>query len=239
MPPEITSFLIYIFQVGISALAALLALFGLAPTKLGGMFLNHHLDKKLVGIRNKHKTEIEELRSRLSHLADRGIRSNEREYEAITAAREHFVDAYFATNTAIARMIEYPDFRRLSKEETVRFLSSTDLSKNQQDRVVEAKTSDQVKVYCDILTANMLNQARNEIWNARSVIRKKGIFTPDELRNQFEAAYKLFSAAQIAVQMDVEHNQRDGLKEVIELHKEAPQIFDDLLKAVRGRIHKE
>ena len=121
----------------------------------------------------------------------------------------------------------------------MRFLSSTDLSKNQQDRVVEAKTSDQVKVYCDILTANMLNQARNEIWNARSVIRKKGIFTPDELRNQFEAAHKLFSAAQIAVQMDFEHNQRDGLKEVIELHKEAPQIFDDLLKAVRGRIHKE
>ncbi|NVN31804.1 hypothetical protein HUK83_15860 [Endobacter medicaginis] len=47
--------------------------------------VEHFLDKRLEDFKSEHTREIERLRSDLHHLEDRGVRSNEREYEALVS----------------------------------------------------------------------------------------------------------------------------------------------------------
>lgn len=75
----------FLGQATLSALIAFLAFVGLAPTKLGEKLLSYHLDRKIAALKHDHSEQIEELRAKLSHLGDRGIRANEREFNAVSA----------------------------------------------------------------------------------------------------------------------------------------------------------
>jgi hypothetical protein len=78
---------------------AILTFVGLAPTKLGEKLLSHHLERRLFALRHDQNEKIEELKAQLAHLSDRGQRSNQREFDAISAVWDKFVEAYLATNT--------------------------------------------------------------------------------------------------------------------------------------------
>ena len=79
-----------------------------AFTKIGNQFLEyssqatretlkHRLETELETFKHGLEAQIEQLRARLAHLGDRGVRSNELEYKAVIAAWEQFSDAYVAT----------------------------------------------------------------------------------------------------------------------------------------------
>jgi len=73
------------------------AFLGVASTKLGEKVLNHFFDRRLAALKHGQDQKIEGLRASLSRLGDRGVRSNEREYNAIITAWESFIDAQKAT----------------------------------------------------------------------------------------------------------------------------------------------
>lgn len=62
-------------------------------TEFGRKIVSYPFDRRLQALRHTQDTQIENLRAELSRIGDRNIRSNEREYNAIVAAWESYVDA--------------------------------------------------------------------------------------------------------------------------------------------------
>jgi hypothetical protein len=91
---EITSWLL---QTAIAAGSATTAFFVLLPTKFGERYLSFHFDRKLADLKDTQNQKIESLKEQLNHLGDRGKRSNEREYEALSDIWSLFVDAFDST----------------------------------------------------------------------------------------------------------------------------------------------
>ena len=89
---------------------------------MGEKFLSHHLDKRIADFKHDQTKEIEELKTKLSHIEDRGKRSNEEEYKALTTVWEKFVDAFLSTQRTVHNFIQYPDFTRLSEDEIKSYL---------------------------------------------------------------------------------------------------------------------
>jgi len=230
--PEIAQFAA---QSAASAVLTSLAFIGLAPTKLGEKFLNHHLERKLATLRHDQNRQIEELRAKLAHLGDRGVRSNEKEFQAIAAAWEHFVDAYAATMLCAIAYSSHPDLGKLSDDETTRYLESSDLSEQQRARVMAA--SDRNKALARAVEMNQINAAGLAIYTARNLIGKQAIFIPDELLSAFELMMKNLSAAQI--QRSIEPNYGAyGLKHVEWLLTNGDAARQELLTTVRKRIFR-
>ncbi len=78
----------------------------LLPTKLGDALFNYRLGKALEGFKADQNRELERLKEQLSHVGDRGKRSNEMEFSAIKLVWEKFVEAFLASrkNLRIANL---------------------------------------------------------------------------------------------------------------------------------------
>jgi hypothetical protein len=217
--------------------AAVLTFIGIAPTKLGERLLSHHLERKLSAFKHEQNEKLEALKAQLAHLGDRGQRSNQREFDAISAVWDRFVEAFLSTNTGVIAFIEYPDLEKLDSDELSTFLDSTELSEGQKKQVVEAANRN--SIYCRVVTFRYLNRAQADIFDARLLLRKNGIFVPDDLSRQFKSALELLSAAQVEKYMELRHAGRHDGKETLRFLDSGERIFGELLAAVRTRLLRE
>ncbi|HUZ64535.1 MAG TPA: hypothetical protein VMU82_12615 [Acetobacteraceae bacterium] len=218
-----------------SIFGALLALvfLGLAPSKLGEKFLNHHLERKLSALKHDQNEQIEKLKTKLAHLGDRGVRSNEREFRAIEAAWEHFLDAYGATMQCAIAYMQHPDFQGLSDIEARQYLESSDLSDRQRQAVMSEANRN--KAFSRFIEINQISKAGLAIYNARNLIGKQAIFIPDDLLASFEAMMKRLSAAQIQRSIEPQYGA-SGLNDATWLITNGESERTSLLAAVRERI---
>jgi hypothetical protein len=74
-----------------------------AFTGIGERISAYLVDRQLASFKHGLEGQIEQLRARLAHFTDRGVRSNELEYKAIIVAWEHFVVAHMATYNCVIR----------------------------------------------------------------------------------------------------------------------------------------
>jgi hypothetical protein len=229
--------LTFIFQTASSAVLAVLAFVGLAPTKLGERFLNYHLERKLAALKYDHDQQIEELKAKLAHLGDRGVRSNEREFNAISVIWENFVDAFVATLRAAVAFTGHPDLSKLSDEDVIHFLDSTTLSDEQKNEVTKA--SDKNKTFSDFVNRNYIAEAGKAIFDARSMVRKQAIFMPDDIQRSFDQTLDTLSKAQVQRSMEPFYGAHSKLGAVDFLLINSDKIFRDLLTAVRHRMLRE
>ena len=81
----------YLGPFAAGTLASFLGFLVVLPSKIGEKLLAHHFEAKLAAIRHEQGIQPGKLQADLDHLKDRGIRSNEREYQAITNVWEGFV----------------------------------------------------------------------------------------------------------------------------------------------------
>ena len=155
------------------------------PDFIGGALLKRverNNSVQLEKLKDENNRQIEELRARLDHLRDRGIRSNEREFQAITAVWEHFLDAYAATMQCAVAFSQHPDFNRLSDPEAKQYLDSVDLSERQREKIMSA--TDKNSSYSRFVEINQITAAGLAIYNARILIGRQAIFIPDDLLAQ-------------------------------------------------------
>jgi hypothetical protein len=185
-------------------LAGLIAVAAKLPEKLidhafGGRLadLKHEHDKRLEIVKGGLGGEIEKLRMELSFLSDRGVRSNEREYAAIVAAWEQFVEAFRATQNAIAFFTTAPDFNNMDRSEAEKVLKGTALSENQRDQVLGAP--DRMQMYNRVVRQRNIITAGQAIHDSYLVVRKQGIFIPETLEDAFAAAIDMLNKAQVEV----------------------------------------
>ena len=224
-------------QATLSALITFLAFVGLAPTKLGERLLGYHLDRKIAALKHDHSEQIEELRAKLSHLGDRGIRANEREFIAVSAVWENFVEAFVTTLRCAMAYKSHPDFSKLADSDITDFLNSTNLSEQQKGEILGA--TDRNKTYGNVIDSRDTFDAGKAIFDARALLRKRAIFIPDNLNKEFDDALKILSHAQIQRSMESYYGEHDKLKGVTYLLSNSETLFATILGAVRERLLRE
>ena len=207
------------------------------PEFIGGTLLKkveRNNSLQLEKFKDENNRQIEELKAKLDHFRDRGIRSNEKEFKAIAAAWGHFFDAYIATMQCAVAFNRHPDFRRLSDAEAKQYLGSEDLSERQREQIMG--DSDRNRAYSRVVELNQINAAGLAIYNARNLIGKQAIFIPDNLLASFEANLKMLSEAQIQRSMEPHYGAHSELKGVEWILSNGENARAALLTAVRQRI---
>ena len=167
---EIVSWLL---QTTIAAGVATTGFLVLLPTKFGEKYLSFHFDRKLTDLKNAQNQQIEALKEQLNHLGDRGKRSNEREYEALSDIWGQFVDAFDSTELCVTQFIEHPDFNRLTEDEIDTFLNATDFTEDQKREF--RSSSDKNKLYTRTIAWKNIAKAHNQIFEVRIALKKRGI----------------------------------------------------------------
>jgi hypothetical protein len=167
---EIVSWLL---QTTIAAGVATTGFLVLLPTKFGEKYLSFHFDRKLTDLKNAQNQQIEALKEQLNHLGDRGKRSNEREYEALSDIWGQFVDAFDSTERRVTQFIEHPDFNRLTEDEIDTFLNATDFTEDQKREF--RSSSDKNKLYTRTIAWKNIAKAHNQIFEVRIALKKRGI----------------------------------------------------------------
>lgn len=167
------------------------ALAWLSPRVILGRLVDHLLEKKLASFKDAQNREIERLRSELRHLEDRGVRSNEREYEALIQAWGSFIDAYYATYSAIGGLKSRPNLDTMMDEEVDEWLETSEISKPSKRYV---KTSTQKnKALSEVERGRDINECSARLWDARTTVRRQSVFIPEDIENQFENALDALS----------------------------------------------
>jgi hypothetical protein len=230
-----------LWSVAIFLMQALIASGGsiliLSLPKVGDKILSHHLERRLAQLKHDHDQAIEGLRAQLAHLGDRGKHSNEKEFQALEAVWNEFVEAYLATNTCVISMMEFPDLNKLDQDEVVSFLDSTDFSAPQKQQVLAA--NDKNKMYSRLVTLRQLNAARLEIFKVRSMLRKNGIFIPAALQAQFRSAIEVLSRAEVERYVEFRHESFHEYKDSSFLLQNGEKIISDLGDSVRARLLRD
>jgi hypothetical protein len=91
----------WFLQAALAGGAALATFVFLLPIRCGEKLLGYHFERKLAALKDTQNRQIEELKEKLAHLGDRGKRSNEREFIALSTVWEKFVDAFLSTSSCV------------------------------------------------------------------------------------------------------------------------------------------
>jgi hypothetical protein len=229
----------FLLQTAIAAGVATTAFFILLPSKFGEKYLGYHFDRKLAELKDGQNQEIEKLKEQLAHLGDRGKRSNEMEFAAIKLVWESFVEAYLSTVTCAIAALEYPDFTRLPDPDKEAFISGSDISDHDKDRL--RKSADQNKEYAAIMTWQQIARAGREQHEVRLLLRKQRIFMPKDLSDQFMAAISKLTAVYVWRRMAFQNPRTTDsfggpVTEFINNHE---QMFDQLASLSNARLFRD
>lgn len=217
---------------------AVLALFAL-PMKWTDAMLKHRFDKLLERSKAELAAEtaagVEKIRERLGHLSDRGKRSNEREYEAVTLVWEKFVECFDHAYAAVVQFVQSPDLNNFSEQEIASFLSTRGFSEAQAQQVSSAK--DKNRAYAQLERWKFIAKANNAIFESRDCLRKKQIFIPDEIVTSMESAMEVAHKAVVGELMKFQ-NPKSGLGSDTALRflQDKDAIFAGVRDSVRKRL---
>lgn len=228
----------WLAQAALAAGTAVGAFLLALPTKLGDRLLNFHLDRKLAEFKERQEQQIERLKDRLRHFEDRGKRSNEKEYEALSEIWAQFVDVLQATERAVIQFTEHPDLDRMNGDDLAQFLDSTELSQEQKKNV--SSSSDRNRAYSQSLRWLMLAAAHNRIFELRAALKKRSIFIPENLVRAYDEAIELCSKAEVAEFVRFRHPDSNvGHDDTLAFFKSKAATFDSLRDATRVRLLRD
>jgi hypothetical protein len=175
----------------------------LLPTKLGEALIQYRVGKTLETFKAQQARELEGLRAELNHLADRGKRSNEMEFQAIEIVWRAFVKAWLSTNTCLGQMIQVPNFSSMTDEEIESFATGIKLEDHEKKSLLDA--SDKQKQYSSIINWKAVMRAETDIYESRLTLREQRIFIPPTITDEFSAAIEKMSGAQIERRLSLQH----------------------------------
>ncbi len=220
------------------ALGAAGAVGGLALamfTKFGERIVNYKFDQRIERYKSELQSEVEQLRARLSHLSDRGARSNELEYEAITGAWVQYIKAHQATLLCVARLSEHPDFNQLTAEQLEDYLKTTEFSEGQQRQMKDATNKNDM--FSKIERLRAINKAGTAIYEAHQVLANKGIFIPSDLEAAIDAALQFCAKAWAVEKGNFSYGHApESSSAILEFLEQERSVRDGLKAVVRTRI---
>jgi hypothetical protein len=159
----------WLMQTAIASGVATTAFLILLPTKLGEKYLSFHFDRKLADFKDSQNQKIEALKEQLNHLSDRGKRSNEKDYDALSAIWDQFCDVIQSTDRAVVQFMEHPDLNQMTDEDLKGLLNSTDFSEQQKDGILRSDHKN--KAYGQTVRWMLTSKAHNQIFDFRASLR--------------------------------------------------------------------
>jgi hypothetical protein len=211
--------------------------------RLFGHILDGRLQKEkerhelaLANLKHEQDAQIEDLRAKIAHLSDRGKHSNEREYAALSAIWEKCVDLYYATDQCIVGAMQYPDLTRMSEAQISEFLDTTEFDKAQKLAVQNSK--DKNASFSHIVRRIWINKAQSIYYEMKLFLHKQGIFIPKSIKEEFDAASELCSAA-IAHRYVEERGARLDRHDDLEFRSRGPKTLETIKDHVRDRLLRE
>jgi hypothetical protein len=229
--------IVYLTPIALGGLGSFLAFLAILPTKIGEKLLAHHFEAKLAALKHDHGIELGKLQAELDHLKDRGIRSNEREYQAITSVWEAFVDAFLATKRCVVQFMSFPDLTRLPIDDVMEFLTTQGFSEPNASRIASAENRN--RAFGSAVRGRLINQAGDEVLKALALHQKQCVFVPHPLSAQFEAAIGWLNdarAEQYVAHGITDHGPLEVRRSMALIGAEGTQMFEDLRDAVRDRL---
>lgn len=231
----LTGLITAVLNLVIGAAGAIGALAIASLTKLGDRLISHKFDERLEAYKGSVQRDIEQLKSRLAHVSDRSVRSNELEYEAITAAWSKFIAAYQATNRCIVRFYEHPDFNAMDEVKLNACLTLIKLSDSNKEYLKAAQ--DKNKAWCRIEDNRLLAEAQNAIFETHAELDTKSIFIPAEIEVAFKAGLEACSKGWAAEKANFENRSSDAISKMsVEFLEKGPGMVGALKQRVRERI---
>jgi hypothetical protein len=212
----------------------------LLPTKLGEALFSYRLGKALEGFKAEQSRELERLKEQLTHVGDRGKRSNEMEFSSIKLVWDAFVKAWLSTNTCMGMSMKIPLFERMTEEEVKSFASSSGLSERDQKSLLSA--TDRTKEYATIEKWRMVREAEIDIYKARLTLREQRIFMPEAITNEFSEVIERMSGAQVEKRLSLENPQIPSYefgKASTDWLNDCIAVFEQLAKAANARLFRQ
>ena len=212
----------------------------LLPTKLGEAIFSYRLGKALEGFKAEQNRELERLKEQLTHIGDRGKRSNEMEFSSIKLVWDAFVKAWLSTNTCVGGSMTLPLFKTMSEEEVKSFAASSGLSERDQKALLGA--TDRTKEYETIEKWRRAREAEIDIYKARLTLREQRIFMPEALTNEFSEVIERMSGAQVEKRLSLENPHipsYDFGNASIDWLKDCMAVFERLAKAANARLFRQ
>lgn len=212
----------------------------LLPTKLGEALFSYRLGKALEGFKADQIRELERLKEQLSHVGDRGKRSNEMEFSSIKLVWDAFVKAWLSTNTCAALSLRIPRFEMMSEEQVKGFAASSGLSEREQEALLAA--TDRQKEYVAIESWRMARQAGDDIYQARLTLREQRIFMPAGLTKEFADVIEQMSGVQVQRRLSLENphiREYEFGKATTEWITNCTPIFERLADSANTRLFRQ
>jgi hypothetical protein len=215
----------------------LTALLLLVP-KFGEMFFKARIDRALEVYKAEQNRDIEGLRERLNHIADRGRRSNENEFNALRSIWEKFIAAYFSTYGAVLNFIQFPSLNQMADERVTEFLESNEFDSSTIRDILASK--DREQSFTRAYTWRQINQAGKANFECIQELRRQRVFISDDIRRQFTAVLEICTGAQAQRQVDhaSPHSGRSGMF-VDRFLADGDHAVDALATAVNKRLFRE
>ena len=198
--------------------------------------LKYEQDRRLADLKLNNDHSIEELRSELSQVTDRGIRSNDKKYQALIASWEGFIDAYYQTLSCIGRLSFRPDLSSLGHDELDDYLEIR--IQDSAGRRFIRSASDKNKAFDRVEQAIVQNKAQSAIWDARTIVRKQSVFIPKEIEERFETALSTLNKAW--VEQHINYSSQRQISETVSIElvgTSGEELKNGLRDLVRFRVN--
>jgi hypothetical protein len=234
----LTGLITAFFNLVIGAAGAVGGLAIALSTKYGERLIGHKFDERLEAFKGGVQREVEQLKSKLALLGDRGVRSNEREYAAIIVAREQLMAAQTETVSSISMFLQHADISRMSDADADFFLKANDVSPLNAKAILGA--TDRNDALSRYLRIHQLNKAQNSILDGFDVVRKQSVFIPKDIEDDFVTILSLFSDARLEAELNMTPGlpPSEKMQEGRQRYREnAQNMIEELKDKIRKRIH--
>ena len=216
--------------------AFLTALLLLIP-KIGETFFKARLDRALETYKSEQGRQIEDLRERLSHLGDRGRRSNENEFTALRSLWELFIEAYYSTYAAIINFMSFPPLNTMPDDQVTEFLENNEFNGTQIAEILA--TNERERAFSRAITWRQISKARSDNFSCTQALRKQRVFISDDIRREFMQALDFVTSAQVERQIGHELRRGSTGKYTEKFLADGDKIVDALATSVNRRLFRD
>ena len=211
-----------VVAAAVTALVATGGFLAFLPQRLADAFFSDLLARRLEKmkaenasslekIKAEHAATLEAAKHELQWLADRGARSNEREFQAIADAWEAFLDADIITKAAVISYTRHADLSRMSEAELIAYVDEVEMHRTYREAILKAAAGERNGIFGRHLQGERLAEAQAAIHKAQALARRHSVFMPVALFELFEECIALVRRAYSERSTAAEQERRGGL----------------------------
>ncbi|MFQ5356706.1 MAG: hypothetical protein ACE5DY_09540 [Mariprofundaceae bacterium] len=175
--------------------------------------------------------DLEMAKSEISFHAAKRRKLYDKEYEVFPEIWARLSDAKATLQAALMEFRTMPDFNRISGEDFMKWLESTDLEDEEKEEMVAS--TDRMFLFNRILDYRSLRRAEESFFEFQTYLQKNRIFLSPDIREKFDEIKNLLRKAWAARKTDV---RLDGQTGSVDFLTKALDIFNDEVEPLMGEL---